>query len=99
VTVPKNTHRAKRAIKTAREVKCYSLENHFSGQPLTEKPVVWGGPIVDCRHTQLIEVSQAEYLTRELNGHNCKLVAGENGFYTLRVHSNLWYTFKAAVPA
>jgi len=41
-------------------------------------------------------VSQAEFLRRELQSHDAKLIAGENGCYCLHVHSNLWYEFEAA---
>lgn len=88
MTVPKNTNRAKQAIATATDVRCYSLSNGFSGEPMIEKPVIW-------KEGKLVEVSQPERLTWELNQLRSKLIAGENGNYTIRVHSNLWYDFKS----
>ena len=95
MTIPKNTNKAKRIIETARNIMCYSLDSGFIAQPLTDKPVVWGGEIVNHQHTRMIEVSQSEYLARKLNSRHVKLTAGENGHYTLHVHSNLWYSFEA----
>jgi hypothetical protein len=90
VTIPKHTHQAKAAIASAKDVRCYSLSNNFSGEPLTEQPVVWGGEVVNNCYTKLIPVTRAEFLSRELRGRNVTL-SEHGGRYTLRVHSNLWY--------
>jgi hypothetical protein len=91
MTVPKNTNKAKQAIANARNIKCYSLSNSFSGQPLADSPVVWDGPVVNCQYRNLLHVSQSEFLARELAGHS-KLTES-NGHFTLHVHDNLWYEF------
>ena len=96
MTVPKNTKRAKHVIENARNIKCFSLSNDFRGEPLADAPMVWGGEVVNNQYTKLIPVTQAEFLARELNGHNVKLIAGENGRYCIHVHSNLWYDFEVA---
>jgi len=93
MTVPKNTKRAKAAIAKAHNVRCYSLSNNFSGEPLAEKPLIWGGEIRNNCYTQLIPVSQSAFLARELNSRNVML-SETNGHYTLHVHSNLWYEFE-----
>ena len=95
MTVAKNTNRAKKAIENAREIRCYSLWHGFRGVPLPEQPVIWGGEIVNNQYTKPLQVTQTEFLRCELNGHNAKLVAGENGRYCLQIHSNLWYEFVA----
>lgn len=99
-TVPKNTKRAKWAIEHATEIKCYSLSNHFAGDPLHERPMIWAdnpktwnGETYNS-YRKLVEVSQAAFLANELAIRNTKLVAGENGYYTIHCHSNLWFTFK-----
>ena len=94
MTIPKNTNRAKQAITNARDIRCYSLSNNFSGQPLTEKPTVWGGAIVDGhRYRDLLTVTQSEFLAHELE--HGKLSVSTEGRYTLQIHSNLWYEFIA----
>lgn len=95
MTIAKNTNKAKQAIANAKEIRCYSLENNFSGDLIADKPVIWGGEPINNQYRQLIEVSQSEFLTRELNSRHSKLTVGENGSYTLHVHSNLWYRFTA----
>jgi hypothetical protein len=95
MTVPKNTRKAKQAIASARNITCYSLANCFRGEPLTDSPVVWGGPIVNNQYRELLHVSQAEFLARELSGHG-KLTES-NGHFTLHVHDNLWYEFDATI--
>ena len=94
-TVPKNSLKAKAAIKAATNIRCYSLSNHFSGEPLAAKPVIWGGPIINNQYRDLVEVTQAEFLHRELYQFRGKL-SESNGHYTLHVHSNLWYEFELA---
>jgi hypothetical protein len=74
MTIAKNTNKAKQIVANAKDIRCYSLENGFSGKPMTSGPAL---------------------LTEELNSFRVKLVAGENGFYTINVHSNLWYTFRS----
>jgi hypothetical protein len=56
--------------------------------------VVWGGPVIDGRYRDLVEVSQSAFLAKELSGLHAKLYE-ENGKYTLHVHDNLWYKFAA----
>jgi hypothetical protein len=43
MTIRKGTNRAKAILANARNVRGYSLANNFSGTPLVDKPVVWGG--------------------------------------------------------
>lgn len=95
MTVPKNTNLAKYAIANAHDVKVYSLSNNFSGEPLSDKPVVWGGPIIDGRYRDLIEVSVPEFMARELKSRHAKLTLACYGRYHLHIHSNLWYNFAA----
>ena len=95
MTITKTTKAAKQAIANAKNIRCYSLSNNFSGEPIQDKPVIWGGEIVNNQYRSLIEVTQSEFLERELNGRNAKLTKGESGKYNLRVHSNLWYSFEA----
>jgi len=94
MTIAKNTNRAKQAITAAHDIRCYSLSNNFSGEPLTDKPVIWGGPIVDGhRYRDLLTVTQSEFLAHELQ--HGKLSISNDGRYTLHIHSNLWYDFAA----
>jgi hypothetical protein len=95
MTVSKNTNRAKKAIANAHDIRVYSLSNNFSGQPLSDDPVVWGGPVVDNCFTELIHVKPAEFLKKELETYHAKLSVSECGRYTLQIHSNLWYEFAA----
>jgi hypothetical protein len=99
MTIPKNTRKAKEAIAHAHNIRCFSLSDNFQGQSLTEHPVIWGGPVVQGRFTQLIPVTQSEFLKRELGIRHAKLtgplVHGTTGTYFIHVHSNLWYEFEA----
>jgi hypothetical protein len=94
MTIPKNTKKAKQAIANAHDIRCYSLSNNFSGEPLAENPGFYGGPVVDGRFTQWLRVSQSEFLAHELNEfRSAKLSENSNGSYSLHIHSNLWYEF------
>lgn len=92
-TIAKNTNKAKQAIQNATQVLCFSLSNNFSGQPLAIKPVAWRELGTDGRFHKMVEVTLPEFLTDELNLRHSKLTIGENGHYTLHIHSNLWYDF------
>ena len=61
---------------------------------IAEKPVIWGELSPGDTHRPLIEVSQVGFLRHELTTKSTKLIDSGNGFYTIHVHSNLWYTFK-----
>lgn len=95
MTIAKNTKRAKEILHNAHDIKCFSLANNFSGQPLPKECNVWGGPIVNGRYRDLLAVSPQEYLTHELNAYHCKLTQDSEGRYSIYVHSNLWYEFQA----
>lgn len=92
MTISKNTRKAKEAINQAKEIRCYSLSNNFSGQPMVEYPTIWGGPVVDGRYTQLLSITQQGFLAEELKLRHAKLSL-EDGHYRLHIHSNLWYEF------
>lgn len=103
VTITKTTKNAKQAIANARNIRCYNLSNHFSGEPLADKPVLWGTAVGDLSRS-LIEVSQSDFLFSELRSRHAKLSCAEvlqgsdwklNGHYCLHVHANLWYEFEA----
>jgi hypothetical protein len=94
MTITKTSNRAKQAIANAKDIRCFSLSNNFSGQSLAADPVVWGGPVVENRFTELVHVTPSEFLAKELiEGRHAKLTVSESGRYTLHVHSNLWYEF------
>ena len=95
MTVAKNTNHAKQAIAKAYDIRCFSLSNNFSGAPLAEKPVIWGGPVLQGRFTKLVEVTQSEFLARELEVELHAKLTTRGGKYTLHIHSNLWYEFAA----
>lgn len=97
MTIPKNTKRAEAILAHAANIKVFSLSNGFSGQPLAEQPVIWGGELVNHQFTKLVPVSEAEFLAHELEGRGPKMVERENGRYCIRVHSNLWYEFTSKV--
>lgn len=99
MTIQKNTRQAREAIQNAREIRCYSLSNGFSGQKLSESPTIWG-PSEGGQYPRAIQVSQPEFLAHELNSLRAKLVLSPNlgespKHYYLHIHSNLWYEFKA----
>lgn len=93
MTIAKNTNKATRIIRNAKDVRCYSLSNNFTGDPLAERPVMWAGEIVEGHYVRIVEVSQAQFLMRELRENtHAKLVTNGDAFL-LSVHSNLWYEF------
>lgn len=95
MTIPKNTKRAKQVLASARNIRSYSLSDNFSGRPLSEDPVIWGGPVVNNQYTKLVHIGQSDFLAYELRGLHTKLT-GESGRYCIHVHDNLWYEFEAA---
>lgn len=96
MTIPKNSRRAKEVLAQARNIRVYSLSNCFHAQPITEKPCVWGGPLLNDRYTELIPVSQGEFLAHELNGmKSTRLSHDGNDSYSIHVHDNLWYEFES----
>lgn len=96
MTITKTSKLAKLAISHAHDIRCYSLSNNFSGAPLAEKPVVWGPPIGDNQYSSLVEVSQSQFLMKELKSRHAKLT-GCSCNYRIHVHANLWYDFMAEV--
>ena len=97
MTITKTSKLAKLMLSKAHDIRCFSLSNNFSGQPLAEKPVVWGERGKFNESLPLIEVSQQDFLARELNSRHAKLTVGTCGKYHIRVHANLWYEFLAEV--
>ncbi len=93
MTIRKNTDRASKILDQARNIRCYSLNNNFSGEPLAEHPVIWGEPRPGENFRPLVEVSPIGFLRHELSGFRTKLSDRGNGNYTIHVHSNLWYEF------
>lgn len=93
MTIAKNTNRAKQVIANAHDVRCFSLSNNFSGT-LLDRPCVWCGPVVNGRRTDLVRVSDGEFLLYQLNAfRGAKLSVNTDGKYHLTIHSNLWYEF------
>jgi len=37
MTIAKNTNRAKQAVANAKDIRCFSLNNNFSGMPLADQ--------------------------------------------------------------
>lgn len=95
MTIAKNTNKAKQIISEAQNIRCYSSSNNFSGAPLSDNPVVWGGEVKAGVYQSLVEISQAEFLARELNSRHAKLTVSDHGRFTLHIHSNLWYEWGA----
>jgi hypothetical protein len=94
MTIAKNSKRAKVAIANAHDIRRYSLSNHFSGQPLSLAPTIWGGRIENNQYSDLIHVTQPEFLAHELHEtSSAKLSLNTDGRYCLHIHSNLWYEF------
>lgn len=90
MTIAKNTKKAQSLIENAKNIRCYSLNNDFTGHELVSHPSVWEGG-------KIINISQPEFLRRELNGLHSKLTRyNDSGKYCIHVHSNLWYEFEAA---
>ena len=87
--IAKNTKRARSIVQGAHDVRCYSLNNNFTGTPMSADPVRRDerGEIIAC--------TQAEALTAHLAGRHSYLHAKENGRYVIHVHGNLWYEFAA----
>lgn len=98
MTIRKGTNRAKQVIANARNIRGYSLANNFAGNPLAEHPQVWGGPVVNNRHTELVTLTQQEFLQHELDTYHAKLTEN-NGRFTIQIHSNLWYEFESGVQS
>ena len=95
-TIPKNTKRARNLLLNARNIRCYSLSNNFAGNPLADNPTVWGEAKPGEHYRPMIQVTQAEFLRRELvRSHGAKLTETGNGHYTIHIHSNLWFDFEA----
>ena len=93
--IAKNTNRASQILQSARNIKCFSLRNGFCGEPLTDRPMIYGEPREGETHRPLVEVSQVGFLRHELRNSTTKLHENGSGVYTIRVHSNLWYEFTA----
>ena len=92
-TIAKTSKKAAQLISNARAIKVYSLSNCFTGQPLTEKPVVWADTADGKR--DLVEVSPSDFLRHELNSRSTKLHDNGNGTFSIDVHSNLWFEFES----
>lgn len=95
MTIPKNTNKAKVAIATAQNIRCYSLSNNFEGNPISDNPVAWVRK--GTEKPILTSMTPNEFLANELYGEghmHAKLSVAENR-YTLHVHDNLWYEFYA----
>jgi len=91
-TVPKKSPRAARVLTNAREIRCYSLSNNFTGTPLVNDPVIWA-PDGQIKH-----VTPTEYLTHELETMpHAKLYDEGGGKFSLLVHSNLSYEFQSNI--
>lgn len=95
MTIRRNTHRAQQVIDNARDIRCYSLSNGFSGAPLVDRPMIYGIPREGENFRPLVEVSQKGFLRHELENRSTTLSDRGNGRYTIHVHSNLWYEFAA----
>jgi len=99
MTIPKNTNKARAILACATDIRCYSLSNNFSGQPLADSPVVWG-PEKDehGRSKHLVHATQPEFLAHELQGTSSTKLRrdSQSGRYVTDVHSNLWYEFQSA---
>ena len=96
MTITKTSHRASQVLQGARNIRCYSLSNNFSGEALAEKPVIWGEPKPGEHYRPLVEVSQVGFLRHELQSRSTKLSDSGNGHYTIHVHSNLWFSFQSS---
>lgn len=97
MTIRRGTKKAKEVISNAHNIMGYSLANNFAGNPLTDKPVVWGGPVLNGRFTELVPVTQQQWLQHELDTLPFARLTwdGDIKRYRLEVHSNLWYEFEA----
>lgn len=92
--IAKNTKKAKAALTSAKNVRCYSKGNDFSGAPMAEHPLVYVG---ESYPRQLVKVSQAEFMAEELSDRNAFLYQAIDGNYKIRIHTNLWYEFEASL--
>jgi hypothetical protein len=93
--INRTTKRAQDVLDNAHNVRCFSLDNYFNGEPLAEKPVIWGVALPGENHRPLVEVSPIGFLRHKLESKSTKLIDNGNGFYTIHVHGNLWYTFQS----
>lgn len=79
----------------ARNIRCYSLDNNFAGKPLPELPQILGEMNPGDTRRPLVQVSQIGYLRHELRTKTTKLIDSGNNHFTIRVHSNLWFSFQS----
>jgi hypothetical protein len=79
-TVRRNTKRYQRILETATDCKVYSLRNYFIAE--------------ECNPLALAEYMGTDGRFRSLHS---RLTTSNNGeTYTLHVHSNCWFEFRAA---
>lgn len=89
-TIPRNSKRAREVLEKAQGVKVYSLANYFNGEPLVADPI---DPVAWSKG-ELVPTTPSAYLRGLLSVYGfAKLQDGGDGTFTLRVHSNMWYTF------
>lgn len=90
MTIAKNTKKAAKVLAGAFDVRCYSLSNCFTGNPIAEQPVVW-------RNGSLVHVTVPEFLTCELfSGIGNARLTTSGALFIVHVNSNLWYEFRSS---
>ena len=84
-TIAKNrTALIDRILNTARDFRCYSLDNGFRGE------------LMDGRAGNIM--APADWMRKELREFSfAHLHSNGNGHYTVHVHSNLWFEFDSDV--
>lgn len=83
-TIRRNTKKAKAIINNAKEVRVYSLGNCFNGSNFTNGNI----PAEDCSQVAI------DWITKKMED-GAKLTHSHDNFYSVTVHSNLWYEFES----
>lgn len=94
-TIPKNTKRAREVLAKARNVKCYTLSNCFTGTPLGPDPIDPEAWMKRKPGDTVVDTTPQGYLAAKLRMFQfSKLIDEGRGKYHLRVTSNEWYEFE-----
>ena len=73
----------------AKNVRVYSLDNCFVGNPMVDEPIDPEAWPKEVKHT-----TTQDYLAKTFRVTRFAELTHNNGSYTLRIHSNLWYEFQ-----
>lgn len=88
--IKRGTKRFNEVVEQARDIRIYSLDNHFSGIEASHL-FLWGDG-EDGRRV-IKPVTPPEFIKHELTFPGSYLYEKGTGAYGVRIHSNLWYEF------